>query len=386
MAAGGAGCPEISMPQEFSAMPGSQIYDYSMYGYFAAYLVYAVHTLFYRTRALGWLATGLLAASWVAHTVFFVLRALFYHEQHGGFLLPATNMYEAVSYFAWIIVLLYLIAEQVLKTRAFALFALVLPIAGVAYATKAMDPAPRELFPSLKSYWLAFHVSAMFISYSVLFLSFVFALMYILRARGVKAISWLDPRFDLRYLDSTSYRLAMLGFPVLTLGIFLGAVWADSAWGRYWGWDPKETWALITWLIYLGYLHFRSRPGWAGYRSALMNTVGFVAVLITFQGVNLISSVLNKESIHAYAEGGSTTMLIILGCMLLVPMIMFFMPGPREDLGPDIEELPERIDAPRPAAPAPLASSTPEPPGGPSAEGQALKPNAPAHKPDGDSA
>lgn len=306
----------------------SQLYDYAMFGYFAAYVLYAALIVFRKSRGLGLLATGILAATWLVHTGFLIERGMFYYKQYQGFLLPSTNMFEAVGYFAWLVTLLYLIAERVLKTRAFGVLALLFPAGGVAYAARAMSADPRELMPSLKSYWLVFHVTAMFISYAGLFLSFVFALMYLLQARGGRWVARLDQRFTPKYLDDISHRIVLLSFPVLTLGIFLGAVWADSAWGRYWGWDPKEIWALITWLIYLAYLHLRYQLGWSGYRISLLNTLGFAAVMVTFQGVNLLDSVFKLNSIHAYATGSSVFLITVLAVAILIPVIMLLLPAP----------------------------------------------------------
>jgi len=331
---------------------GFQLYDYAMFGYFIAYLIYAYHAFFDKRKGVGLTGTIILCLTWVVHTAFLVERTMFYYAQYQGFLLPATNMFEAIGYFCWLVVLLYIIAEFILKTRAFGVFALLLPVSGMAYIARAMTPDPRELMPSLKSYWLVFHVSCMFISYAALFLSFVFALMYLLRSRGVTWISRLDKRFDLKYLDTVSSKLVFLAFPVLTLGVFLGAVWADSAWGRYWGWDPKEVWALITWLIYLSYLHTRIQMRWVGYRSSLLNVIGFAAVLITFQGVNLLDQVFKLNSIHAYAEGEGTFLLTALGIALLIPILMHFLPGPREDITKDEDS----FISLQPGGPAPPAS------------------------------
>lgn len=313
------------------ASSGINVYDFATFAYLAAFLLYALHAFFFRQKSVGVAATLLLAAAWILHTVFLVERALLYNAQYQGFVLPATNMFEAISYFAWLVSLLYLIFETgFLKTRVFGVFALIIPAAAMAYTGKFMDPSPRELMPSLKSYWLVFHITAMFISYAAFALAFSFALMYVLRANGIKSLEKIDPKYNLRFLDDTTYKLVLFGFPVLTLGVFLGAVWADSAWGRYWGWDPKETWALITWFVYLAYLHLRLQWNWVGYRSALLNIIGFVAVLITFQGVNLLDSVFKLNSIHAYAEGGGIFMLAILGLAVLIPLVMHFLPKPQE--------------------------------------------------------
>jgi cytochrome c-type biogenesis protein CcsB len=318
------------LPSAGEISTGLGVYDFAIVAYFVAFLVYAAHAFFFRQEAVGRVAAVLLGIAAILHTVFFVQRAVFYYHQHNGFVLPATNMFEAISFFAWLTVLCYLVLEPLLfKTRHFGVFGLMIPLASMAYTAKWISQDPRVLMPSLKSYWLVFHVTAMFISYALLALAFMFALLYLLRSRKLKLES-INTRFNLQFLDRVSYKLVLLAFPVLTLGIFLGAVWADQAWGRYWGWDPKEVWALITWLVYLAYLHFRLQRGWIGYRSALMNIIGFVSVLITFIGVNLLDEVFKLGSIHAYAKGGGDFFLIVLGLAVLIPLVMYFLPMPDE--------------------------------------------------------
>jgi ABC-type transport system involved in cytochrome c biogenesis permease subunit len=138
----------VGTPHAASALG---VYDYAMFAYFAAYLAYAIHAFFSRKRIIGLTAALLLIVAWALHTVFFVDRAHFYYLQHQGFVLPATNMFEAVSFFCWLIVLVYLILEPLLlKTRLFGVFALLLPVAGMAYSAKEMSSDPRELMPSVR--------------------------------------------------------------------------------------------------------------------------------------------------------------------------------------------------------------------------------------------
>ena len=326
------------MTEAAQVSTGLEIYGYATFAYVAAFLVYAIHAVYLRKKVVGTVATVFLLAAWGMHTVFLVKRSMFYYQQYQGFVLPSSNMFEVISYFAWMIVLLYLIAEIFfLKTRVFGVFILLIPLAAMIYTTRVMflDPAaaePREFMPALKSYWMPIHVSAMIISYSAFALAFIFAVLYILRARGVKVLERIDPRYNLKFLDYAMFRIVLFAFPILTLGVFLGAVWADSSWGRYWGWDPKEVWALITWLVYLGFLHLRIQWNFIGYRSALLSIVGFSCVMMTFQGVNLLDSAFGLSSLHAYAEGGATLMLAVLGLALLIPIVLFFLPMPKEDI------------------------------------------------------
>ena len=314
---------------------GLQLYDIVMFGYFAAFLIYAFHMFIFRSKKVGAFASAVLWLSFAGHTLFLVQRALHYNEQYQGFVLPATNMFEAIGFFAWLIVLIYLIGEFVIKTRIFGVLAMLVPMAAMAY-TAVDKSGPRMLMPALKSYWLVFHIVTVFIGYAAFAIAFSMGIMYLINIKRDSALRQIDPRFSLKFLDEWGYRMVLMGFPMLTLGIFLGAVWADSAWGRYWGWDPKETWALITWFVYLAYIHLRIQWRWTGYRSALFNIIGFISVLITFIGVNLLDRIFKLNSIHAYAEGGGTFMLVLLGLAILIPIILYFLPTPKEQ--PVVEE------------------------------------------------
>lgn len=328
--------PEANVQQLNNTL---QFYDFAVFGYVAAFALYAIHVFFARHRNVGIAAVTVLSGAWVLQTIFMVLRTMFYFKQHGGFVLPSTNMFEVMNYFVWLSVPIYLIVEnRMIKTRLFGAFALFIPLMMLAFNARSMSmdvgaADPRELFPSLKSYWLWIHVSCMILSYAIFAIGAIFALLYILRALGVLNLERFSPKFSLKDLDRSSYRMVLFAFPVLTLGVFLGAVWADSAWGRYWGWDPKEVWALIIWLIYLGYIHFRMM-GWVGYRPALLNLLGFSTVLMTFWGVNILASTFGLNSIHAYSDGGSEDLyfLLILALGGLAPIVMLFLPRPKSDL------------------------------------------------------
>jgi cytochrome c-type biogenesis protein CcsB len=315
------------------ALSGNTFYDIAMIAYFASYVIYALHGFIFRKQAVGAVALGVLCAAFALHTTFLVERALFYYAQYGGFVLPAVSMFEAISYFAWLIVLIYIPIENfMLKSRYFGMFALLPAVGGMAYAALASTSEPNQMMPALKSYWLVFHITAMFLSYAAFAIAFSFAIMYVMRSRGARGMERIDPRFDLKYIDETANKLILTGFPMLTLGILLGAVWAYYAWGRFWQWDPKENWALITWMIYLAYLHLRVQWNWTGYRSALFNMTGFVSVIITFDGVNLLVNVFGLASEHSYAQGGGGVfMLIVLGLAFLIPIVLHFLPQPAEE-------------------------------------------------------
>jgi len=154
----------------------------------------------------------------------------------------------------------------------------------------------HELMPSLQSNWLGFHVSTAILSYGAFGVSFAVALVFLLRDRIAKG-SFLDRHIPSQdKLDMIGYRSVSVGLLFLTFCIISGAIWAERAWGSYWSWDPKETWSLITWLIYAIYLHQRIRKGRKGKSAAVFALIGFVCVLFTYIGVNTLI-----PGIHSYA-------------------------------------------------------------------------------------
>ena len=205
---------------------------------------------------------------------------------------PYTNMWEFTVAFAWGISLAYVLFERRYRQRTLGAF--VLPVAfGILLVASLFPAGVSPLMPALQNdNVLALHVGAMILSYSAFSVAFGAAAMQLLQG-GERRFARL-PRSAA--LDRIVYRAVLVGFPLLALGLLLGAYWGNSAWGRYWGWDPKETSALVTWLIFAAYLHVRSLAGWKGKRSAWIVIVGFVAVIFTFYGVNLWIS-----GLHSYA-------------------------------------------------------------------------------------
>ncbi|MFZ5450067.1 MAG: c-type cytochrome biogenesis protein CcsB [Thermodesulfobacteriota bacterium] len=203
---------------------------------------------------------------------------------------PLSNFYESLIFFAWCLPALGLVAfRRHLKGYLGSLVA-VLSSLLLAYASFGVDSSIKPLMPALKSNWLLVHVVTCFLGYAAFALAFGSAILYLIQER--------QPRISLPplpLLDGLIYRTTVLGFLMLTLGIFTGAVWAESAWGRYWSWDPKETWSLITWLIYAALLHARLLKGWHGRRIAWLAVLGFVAVLFTYFGVSFLLT-----GLHSY--------------------------------------------------------------------------------------
>ena len=154
----------------------------------------------------------------------------------------------------------------------------------------------HELMPALRSSWLGFHVSTAIIAYGSFGVAFVLSIIFLLRDRMQDQSFWDRHIPGKEKLDLISYRSVCLGLLFLTFTIVSGAIWAEQAWGSYWSWDPKETWSLVTWLVYAVYLHLRIRRGWNGRAAAVFAVVGFVCVIFTYIGVNTF-----LPGIHSYA-------------------------------------------------------------------------------------
>ncbi|UCG37778.1 MAG: c-type cytochrome biogenesis protein CcsB [bacterium] len=252
------------------------------------YLLY----LIYRNPLVPRVARYTLYLTFVAQVGFFATRFL------KGSLPFGTNMYESLVFFSWCLVTAYLLIT--IKYKVPVVGAFVMPITLILTVAAALMPNKgiEEIPPALKSYWLFVHVPLSFMGDALFALAFGSGVMYLIQERQLKrkrpgAFYYRLP--SLEVLDSLNYRALTVGFPLLTLGIITGSIWAQYAWGAYWQWDPKETWSLITWLIYAAVLHARLTAGWRGRKAAWFSIVGFLAVLFTFLGVNLLLS-----GLHSY--------------------------------------------------------------------------------------
>jgi len=206
--------------------------------------------------------------------------------------LPFSNQYEFALSFGWGIVLSFLILHRIYKFSAIGAFVMPLGILVMGYAS-LQSRAVRPLMPALQSHWLTFHVGTAILSYGAFALACGIAVIYLIDSKrsGDRRIL-KDPEIS----DVLSYRVIVFGILMLSIVIISGAIWAQKAWSRYWAWDPKETWSLITWIIYAVHLHLRLRRNWRGKAAAWFAILGFVSVLFTFVGVNIL-----LPSIHSYA-------------------------------------------------------------------------------------
>ena len=246
---------------------------------------------------------------------------------------PLSNLYESLLFFTWGITTIALILETTTSLSLLGAVTSPLALFIVGFATLSLPDGMQKaapLVPALKSNWLMMHVSIMMLSYSTLIIGSLLSILFLILTRGKKvtlkgnAIGNLNfqtsteintlqednnvlSKKDIPYgligkklnllesLDNLSYRIIGLGFPLLTIGIIAGAVWANEAWGSYWSWDPKETWALITWLVFAAYLHARITKSWQGKGPAVLASVGFIVVWVCYLGVNFLG-----KGLHSY--------------------------------------------------------------------------------------
>jgi cytochrome c-type biogenesis protein CcsB len=249
---------------------------------------------------------------------------------HGYF--PLSNLYESLLFLSWILLFLQSILEKTIYSKKI-LPSIILPVV-LLINTFASLTLPIEmqkassLVPALQSNWLMMHVSLMMLSYGTLIIGSLLSILFLFITYSTNhksevflpskihskiseknlllqetSISFEPERKQkdfiknslLENLDNLSYRIISLGFPFLTIGIIAGAVWANEAWGAYWSWDPKETWALITWLVFAAYLHVRITKNWKGRSSAFLGALGFFVVWICYLGVNFLG-----QGLHSY--------------------------------------------------------------------------------------
>ena len=279
-------------------MINSVLLSYITFVYFVSFLLYLFMMVMGRD-IFGRLATLITGIGLAGHTFAMILRWMESYRFGIGHA-PLSNLYESLIFFAWAIILLYLIMEWRTKNRSIGTFATPLAFLIMAYASfTGITSRIQPLIPALKSNWLIAHVVTCFIGYAAFGIAFGLSIMYLLKrlddSGKTNAFLKLVPQSNI--LEELSYQMVVIGFILLTLGIITGAVWAHSAWGRYWGWDPKETWSLITWLIYAALLHSRMIRGWRGKRLAILSIIGFSCVLFTYLGVNLVLS-----GLHSYAQ------------------------------------------------------------------------------------
>ena len=280
-------------------MDSSQLLGITTFTYLFSTILYAVIFIF-RAKNLGPATTAFTCIAFLIQTAGIALRWQESYQMGIGHA-PLTNMYESVVFFAWTIILFYLFLEWKFKVRVIGAFAVPFAFLAMAYASfsSGISQEISPLIPALQSNWLIAHVITCFIGYAAFAVATALAIMYLIKnasaSRNVTDDSTLLATLPkLTVIDDLTHKSMVFGFLWLTVGIITGAVWANSAWGTYWSWDPKETWSLITWFIYAITLHARYTRGWGGKRIAWLAIIGFASVIFTYYGVNFILSALHS--------------------------------------------------------------------------------------------
>jgi len=263
--------------------------------YALAAVLYIISSIFGK-KLPGILATWTLAVAAAGNLTGIILRWVeSYNVGYGH--APFSNMYESLIFFSLTIAVIYIVVEFKYKNRAFGIVVAPLVFLTLAYASLSPNISDRiqPLIPALKSNWLIAHVITCFLGYAGFAIAFGVSLLYLIKnidKNNKNRILKIFPSLDV--FDALIHQMVIFGFFFLSIGIITGAVWANSAWGRYWGWDPKETWSLITWFIYATFLHARLMQNWRGMRMAILSIIGFLAVMFTYFGVNYL------PGLHSY--------------------------------------------------------------------------------------
>src|SRR6516225_6878280 len=244
-------------------------------------------------------ALALAAVGVVAHTAAVVTRGLAVHRAPWG------NMYEFVTALTCVAAIFFLFVMVRYRAWSLGVFVMGAVVVALGLTETLIYTAAGQLVPALQSYWLDIHVTAMTLATGIFFVAAVLGVVYLAadryqrrvaagRAQPGNGIMRRLPSIE--QIDRLTYRTVMFGFPVWTFGVIAGAIWADQAWGRYWGWDPVETWAFITWVLYAAYLHARATAGWRGRRAHYIQLLGFTSLMFNMLVVQVFIT-----GMHSYA-------------------------------------------------------------------------------------
>jgi len=249
------------------------------------------------TERLGRMGVSLLMLGLLLHLTSIVLRGMATHRPPWG------NMYEYMSAVCFVALAIWVGLMRKFPIRRVTAYVL-LPIVILLFLGGTVLYTQAEpVQPALQSYWLAVHVSVVIVATGILLIPGVASILYLLRSahdRDPRRLAKLGPKLPAAdTLDRLAYRTTIVGFPLFTFGVICGAIWAESAWGRFWGWDPKETTAFVAWVVYAAYLHARATAGWRGTRAAVVNVAGFAVMIFNLFFINLVTT-----GLHSYAGVG----------------------------------------------------------------------------------
>jgi len=285
-------------------MTSAQFFDFTTIGYFIAMILF-IAFIATKNKNVGFVATLVAWVGFILNTAAIGVRwseSINLGYGHA----PLSNLYESIVFFAWSILLIYLLLDLKYKQRSLGAFVMPFAFISMAWAQLSLNDNIEPLVPALQSNWLTYHVITCFIGYAGFAVACGASIMYLIKVgKEEKSGDGRNPAGGIlsifpstRVLDDINYKAIMIGFPLLTLGIITGAAWANYAWGTYWSWDPKETWSLIVWFIYAAFLHARFTRGWVGRKAAWLSIFGFAATLFCYLGVNLVLS-----GLHSYGGG-----------------------------------------------------------------------------------
>ena len=247
-------------------------------------------------------AIGLTFLGLALHLTGVVTRGVAVHR------VPWGDMYEFVTALTCVTVVFFVVLMMRYRAWHLGVFVMAAVVIALGLAQTVIYTPAGPLVPALKSYWLAIHVAAMTLSVGIFFVAAVLGVVYLFAERYTRRVAAGQSPANhgimrrlpgAEELDRLTYRTVVFGFPIWTFGIIAGAIWADQAWGRYWGWDPVETWAFITWVVYACYLHARATAGWRGKRAACIQLIGFGCLLFN---VLMVQTFLT--GLHSYAGLG----------------------------------------------------------------------------------
>ncbi|HKN95766.1 MAG TPA: c-type cytochrome biogenesis protein CcsB [Pseudonocardiaceae bacterium] len=246
---------------------------------------------------LGRMGVGLTVLGAAVHLLSIVLRGLAVQRW------PLGNMYEFMSFVCLVAVIAWLVMLRRFQIRRLGAFVLIPVFILMFLGGTVLYTQAEPVAPALQSYWLVIHVTVVSSACGILLVPGVASVMYLIKGawdRDPARFTRIGPKLPaMATLDRLAYRTTIFGFPLFTFGVICGAIWAESAWGRFWGWDPKETTSFIAWVVYAAYLHSRATAGWRGTRAAVINILGFAVLIFNLFFVNLVTT-----GLHSYAGVG----------------------------------------------------------------------------------
>jgi cytochrome c-type biogenesis protein CcsB len=250
-----------------------------------------------RAERIGRMGAALTVLAVLLHLSALVLRGLATDR------VPWGNMYEYIMAATFIAMVTWLVVIRKFPVRHLSGF-LLLPVVILMFiGGTLLYTVAAPVQPALQSYWLVIHVAAVASASGLFLVPGIASIAYLLRSaheRDPKRFAWLGSRLpSADILDRIAYRTTIIAFPLFTFGVLCGAVWAEAAWGRFWGWDPKETVAFVAWVVYASYLHSRATAGWRGTRAAVINVLGFGVTVFNLFFINLVTT-----GLHSYAGVG----------------------------------------------------------------------------------